>query len=97
MGDERKEEIEVEGGWRGAGGLINKNNGVLCGPLSRLAAHNRSHHTAALVKPYQVCVSVCERPTAKSFPKSDNLPCQVNRSDFNPGITLIHLAHPASF
>lgn len=97
MGDERKEEIEVEGGWRGAGGLINKNNGLLCGPLSWLAAHNRFHHTAALVKSYKVCVSVREIPTAKSFPESGNLPCQANHSDFNLGITLIHLAHPLSF
>lgn len=73
MGDERKEEIEVGGGWRGAGGLINKNNGVLCGPLSRLAAHNRFHHTAVLVKPYQVCVRVGD-PLRNHLPRATTFP-----------------------
>lgn len=48
-------------GGEGSEALINKNNGVLCGPLSRLAAHNRFHHTAGFVKSYQVCVCLCLR------------------------------------
>lgn len=91
--DRRKEEIEKERG--GEGKLINKNNGVLYGLLSRLAAHNRFHRAAGVVKPRQVCVRarVClGRYTTELFPKSGHLAWKVNRSDSDSEIPVIRLA-----